>query len=114
MINVTEYCNSSFTLVKKSIIKVIRSDVNSLVALLIKVYFFRTFINCLPVIVKNVIDPIGIYIFKVNNRNTRTRCEICSKLTIKNQINTPPGVFIGNFEHISHLVLLFLFLTLSR
>ena len=21
--------------------------------------------------------------FKVNNRNTRTRCEICSKLTIK-------------------------------
>ena len=24
-----------------------------------------------------------IYLFKVNNRNTRTRCEICSKLTIK-------------------------------
>ena len=23
------------------------------------------------------------YMFKVNNRNTRTRCEICSKLTIK-------------------------------
>ena len=40
--------------------------------------------------------------FKVNNRNTRTRCEICSKLTIK----TPErhhwrrsGVFIVNFEH---------------
>ena len=28
-------------------------------------------------------DPAGIYLFKVNNRNTRTRCEICSKLTIK-------------------------------
>ena len=27
--------------------------------------------------------PAGNYIFKVNNRNTRTRCEICSKLTIK-------------------------------
>ena len=27
--------------------------------------------------------PAGIYLFKVNNRNTRTRCEICSKLTIK-------------------------------
>ena len=27
--------------------------------------------------------PDGIYLFKVNNRNTRTRCEICSKLTIK-------------------------------
>ena len=25
----------------------------------------------------------GIYLLKVNNRNTRTRCEICSKLTIK-------------------------------
>ena len=29
--------------------------------------------------------PAGIYLLKVNNRNTRTRCEICSKLTI----NTP-------------------------
>ena len=27
--------------------------------------------------------PAGIYLFKVNNKNTRTRCEICSKLTIK-------------------------------
>ena len=25
----------------------------------------------------------GIYLLIVNNRNTRTRCEICSKLTIK-------------------------------
>ena len=25
----------------------------------------------------------NIYLFKVNNRNTRKRCEICSKLTIK-------------------------------
>ena len=29
------------------------------------------------------IIPAGIYLLKVNNRNTRTRCEICSKLTIK-------------------------------
>ena len=27
--------------------------------------------------------PVGIYLLKVNNRNTWTRCEICSKLTIK-------------------------------
>ena len=27
--------------------------------------------------------PAGSYMFKVNNRNTRTRCEICSKLAIK-------------------------------
>ena len=51
-------------------------------------------------------SPASIYLRKVNNRNTRKRCEICSKLTIK----TPKrrqwrrfGVFIVNFEHISHL-----------
>ena len=38
--------------------------------------------------------------FKVNNRNTRTRRR--------------SSVFIVNFEHISHLVLVFLLLTLSR
>ena len=26
--------------------------------------------------------PVGIYLLKINNKNTRTRCEICSKLTI--------------------------------
>ena len=61
--------------------------------------------------------PAGIYLLKVNNRNTRTRYEICSKLTI----NTPErrhwrrsGVFIVNFEHISHLVPVFLLLTLNK
>ena len=57
-------------------------------------------------------DQAGIYLLKVNNRNTRTRFEICSKLAIK----TPErrsGVFIVNFEHISHLVLVFLLLTLN-
>ena len=60
--------------------------------------------------------PAGIYLLKVNNRNTRTRCEICSKLTI----NTPEqrqlrlsGVFIVNSEHISHLILMFLLLSLN-
>ena len=28
-------------------------------------------------------NPDNIYVLKVNNRNTRKRCEICSKLTIK-------------------------------
>ena len=28
-------------------------------------------------------SPAGIYLLKVNNRNITTRCEICSKLTIK-------------------------------
>ena len=61
--------------------------------------------------------PVGIYLLKVKNRNTRTRCEICLKLTIK----TPErrqwrrsGVFIVNFERISHLVLVLLLLTLNK
>ena len=55
--------------------------------------------------------------FKVSNRNNRTRFEICSKLTIKtperNQLRRS-GLFIVNFEHISHLLLVFLLLTLNR
>ena len=31
----------------------------------------------------NNLFPAGNYMFKVNNRNTRTGCEICSKLNIK-------------------------------
>ena len=58
----------------------------------------------------------GIYLPKFKNRNVRTSCEICSKFTIK----TPErrqwrrsGVFIVNIEHISHLFLMFLLLTLN-
>ena len=61
-------------------------------------------------------NPVGIYLLKVNNTNTRTRCQICSKLTIKTQERCKwrlSGVFIDNFEHISHLGLLFLLLTLN-
>ena len=36
-----------------------------------------------PVIEVLHLNPVGSYMFKVNNRNTRTKCEICSKLTIK-------------------------------
>ena len=57
------------------------------------------------------------YIFKVNSRNTRERCEICTKLTIKAPDRRHwfrSGVFIFNFERISHLVLALLLLTLSR
>ena len=60
--------------------------------------------------------PAGNYMSKVSNRNTGKRCEICSKLTIK----TPEGrnwrcsgVFILNFEHISHLAVVFVLLTLN-
>ena len=52
--------------------------------------------------------PAAIYLLKVNNENTRTRCEIFSKLTII--VNS---IFIVNFESISRLVLVFLLLTLN-
>ena len=60
--------------------------------------------------------PVGIYLLKVNNRNTRTRFEICSKLTIKIPERRQWrrfGIFITNFEHILHLVPIFLLLTLN-
>ena len=54
--------------------------------------------------------PAKIYWLKVKNRNTRTICEICSKLTII----TPErrqwrlsGVYIVNSEQISRIVLCF-------
>ena len=53
--------------------------------------------------------PAGIYLLKVN-RNTTARCEICSKLTIKAPERSY-GVFVDDFEHISHLGLVFLLLT---
>ena len=63
-----------------------------------------------------IYHPAGKYVFKVKNRNIRTRCEIYSKLTIKTpeRRRRRSGVFIVNFEHISRLVLMFLLLTLNR
>ena len=61
--------------------------------------------------------PTSNYMFKSNNRNIRARCEICSNLTIKVPERGQwchSGVFIANFEHISHLVQVFLLLTLNR
>ena len=40
--------------------------------------------------------PVGIYMIKVNKKNTRT-----------------DAILVSNFEHISHLVLVFLLLTLN-
>ena len=62
------------------------------------------------------LNRAGNYLPKVNNRNTRKRCEACSKLTIKTLERhhwRRSGVFIVNFEHISHLALVSLLLTLN-
>ena len=51
---------------------------------------------------------------KVNNRNTRARREICSKLTIKTTERRHWCCTVNfSFEHISRLVLLLLLLTLN-
>ena len=67
-------------------------------------------------ILQNTI-PAGISLLKVKNRSAKTRCEICLKLAIKVPERRQwcrSGVFIVNFEYISHLALVFLLLILSR
>ena len=38
--------------------------------------------------------PANIFLFKVNIRNTRKKCKICSKLTIKHQNNVNDIVLV--------------------
>ena len=72
--------------------------INMILVIFLILYKEKIETNCLS------LTLTGSYMFKVNNRNTRTNCEICSRLTIK----TPErrhcrgfGVFIVDFEHIS-------------
>ena len=61
-----------------------------------------------------IINPVNIYLFKVSNRNTR---KSKSKLTIKTRQRLEwhrSRDFIFNVEHILHLFLLFLLLTLNK
>ena len=52
---------------------------------------------------------------EVYNRNSRKRCNVCSKSTIKTaKQNCFSGDFIVNFEHISHLFIRFPLLTLNK
>ena len=66
---------------------------------------------------KDSLSPAWNYMFKDNNSDTRTRREIYSKSTIKTLERhywRRHGVFIVSFEHILHLVVVFLWFTLSR
>ena len=68
-------------------------------------------------ILSDSVYPGGNYMFKVNDRSTRTRREICSKLRVKAPEQRHwrrSSALIVNIEHIQHLVLVFLLLTLSR
>ena len=82
----------------------------------------------LSIYLPDIVNSAGICLLKVNG-NTRIRCELCSKLAVKAQgrpnkmwimskVNNKDtrrhsGVFIVNFEHISHFALVFLLLTLN-
>ena len=44
-------------------------------------------------------NPVDSYMFKSNNENTRTRCEICSKSTIKPGVVLVPFLLILNIFH---------------
>ena len=59
-------------------------------------------------------EPVGVYLFIVNTRNTMTMCEIYSKLTIKTPERRLSGVFIINFVQILLTVLVCPLLTLTN
>ena len=59
-------------------------------------------------------NVVNIYLFKLNNRNTRKRCEICPKSTIETLEQRSSRYFIASFEHISHVFLVPLLWTLGK
>ena len=80
-----------------------------------KIVDFEHVIACM--VIKRRIQGTDIYPLKVNNRNTRIRSEICSKLTIKTPERAPwrrSIISVVNFEQISNLVIVFLLLHLRR
>ena len=61
--------------------------------------------------------PAHVYLFTVNNWNTRKICETRFKVANKTSERRQwlrSGVFIVNFEHILHLFLVLLLLTLNK
>ena len=70
-----------------------------------------------PVLLIFITFSANNYLFKTNNKNTRKCFETCSELTIQNlkrRYCCHSSVIIVNLEHVSHLFLAFLSLTLSR
>ena len=81
--------------------------------------FYWFFIKFKQVLTKDFINPLraNIYLFIFNNKNNIKKCKIPAKLTIKKLTGhhwSHSGVFIDNFEHISHLFLAFLLFTWNK
>ena len=91
------------------------SGINTTLRSLIDVVFV-SLLSTLNILIRNI-NLANIYLFKVNNRNSTKRCEICSKLTIKipkRRQRCCSRIFIVKFEHITHLFLVFLLLILNK
>ena len=88
---------------KRKLIPFIITAIASLIILIFIVVAVTRYSSTSPPstsLVKQAI-PVYNYMFKVNNRNTRTRCEICSKLTIKIPEDTCSSVSFVNFEQVN-------------
>ena len=84
-----------------------------MITIMMNYYCKALYFRCLwgPGYASPIQYPTGICLLEVNDRNTRTRCEICSRSTIKTperSLRRGCVVFIVNFEHTSHFVLAFL------
>ena len=105
---------------KIPILSDLTKDISRDYGILLEAGMSLRYVNILGTIVVTVWtkkpNPAGNYMFKVNYRNTRTRCERCAKSKMKTpERRQPCSVFvIAYFEHILHHVTLFLFLILSR
>ena len=72
-------------------------------------FYFALVLNRIPTRVRKSktntsdesINPAGIYLLKVNNRSTRTRCEICLKLTIKTPKQRQQIAYFRSFQIVS-------------
>ena len=50
-----------------------------------KLKFAKTFLYTMAMLIYLAsTNPANIYLLKVNNRNTKKRCKICSNVTLKN------------------------------
>ena len=66
--------------------------------------FFELSLVATSLYLLTFIHPVNIYLFKVNERNTKKMCEILWKLTIKKpeRCQLCSNVFIVNFKQMSH------------
>ena len=79
--------------------------------------FFTKISSYVSILFCKIMFLLNMYLFKVTNTNTKKRCEICSKLTIKTLERSQwrrSGVFIINFEHIPRLFLVCFLLNLNK